>query len=86
MKEDWVPKWSAEMRLPAFAAVRHLMPFGGKKYLYGNAPAFDCLKLEANEGLQYEQDIHLLFAGKKSTHLHPASSVVQLTHHLDSLR
>ncbi|KAK5701102.1 hypothetical protein LTR17_022899 [Elasticomyces elasticus] len=38
------------------------MTFGGKKYLWGNMPAFDVLKLVQNEGETYAQDLSLLFA------------------------
>jgi hypothetical protein len=31
--------------------------------LWGNTPALDILKLEQNEGLSYQDDIALLFAG-----------------------
>ena len=37
--------------------------FGGNKYLWGNTPALDVLKLEQNEVLGYQDDIVLLFAG-----------------------
>ena len=39
---------------------------GGKKFLWGNMPAIDILRLAANEGDAYEQDLHLLFAGKSN--------------------
>ncbi|KAF4538213.1 uncharacterized protein LTHEOB_10983 [Lasiodiplodia theobromae] len=32
------------------------------KYLWGNMPAFDVLKLDRNEGANYDRDINLLFA------------------------
>ena len=31
--------------------------------MWGNTPALDVLKLEQNEGLSYQDDIALLFAG-----------------------
>jgi hypothetical protein len=37
--------------------------FGGKKYLWGNMPAFDLLNLKCNEGAAYNGDLCLLFAG-----------------------
>lgn len=40
--------------------------FGGQKYLWGNVPAFDILRLGSNEGEGYSGDLHLLFAGKYS--------------------
>ncbi|KAI6349206.1 hypothetical protein MCOR25_010692 [Pyricularia grisea] len=36
--------------------------FGGKKYLWGNTPAFDVLNLESNEGVDYNEQLNLLFA------------------------
>lgn len=38
--------------------------FGGQKYLWGNVPAFDILRLGSNEGEDYSGDLHLLFAGE----------------------
>lgn len=38
--------------------------YGAEKYLWGNVPAFDMLKLVQNEGVGYAKDILLLFAGK----------------------
>jgi hypothetical protein len=31
------------------------VPFGPKKYLWGNVPAFDVLNLKDNEGVTYEK-------------------------------
>jgi len=41
-------------------------PYGAEKYLWGNVPALDVLKLAGNEGAEYAEDISLLFAGKLS--------------------
>jgi len=38
-------------------------PFGAGKYLWGNVPAIDVLRLEQNEGEDYTGNIALLFAG-----------------------
>ena len=38
--------------------------FGGTRYLWGNVPAFDVMNLGGNEGLGFEKDCRLLFAGK----------------------
>lgn len=38
--------------------------FGGRKYLWGNVPAFDVLQLGANEGEAYGGKLRLLFAGE----------------------
>lgn len=37
--------------------------FGGKKYLWGNVPAFDVLQLGSNEGNDYGEQLRILFAG-----------------------
>lgn len=47
--------------------------FGGKKYLWGNTPAFDVLNLESNEGVDYNEQLNLLFAGMFAVHLPPPS-------------
>jgi len=39
-------------------------PYGGHLYLWGNVPAIDVLRLPENEGLDYNDRIELLFAGK----------------------
>ncbi|KAI9715572.1 MAG: hypothetical protein M1812_005876 [Candelaria pacifica] len=36
--------------------------FGGLKYLWGNVPAFDLLKINENEGSGYNEDLTLCFA------------------------
>lgn len=67
-KDKWQPAYYLEGRKPAWEAdvtassFQNL--FGGRKYLWGNTPALDVLKLDQNEGLGYEDDIALLFAGK----------------------
>ena len=38
-------------------------PFGGTKYLWGNMPAIDIVKLQQNEGVDYDKKLQLLFAG-----------------------
>lgn len=65
MSEKWKPKWSVDKRVPDFAPfLLGLMPFGdAHKHLYGNAPAYDILKLEQNEGLDWNEELRLLFAG-----------------------
>lgn len=37
--------------------------FGNKKYLWGNMPAFDLLRLDANEGSDYSGNLRVLCAG-----------------------
>ncbi|KFY06924.1 hypothetical protein V492_07605 [Pseudogymnoascus sp. VKM F-4246] len=65
-KDKWQPAYYREGRQPAWetnaAASNFHNPFGGGKYLWGNTPALDVLKLEQNEGLGYAEDISLLFA------------------------
>lgn len=64
MKESWQPKWVTENRQPVFVGDGPpLKAFGGRKYLWGNVPAFDVLHLPENEGKEYDQDLKLLFAG-----------------------
>jgi len=38
--------------------------FGNKKFLWGNLPAIDVLKLRYNEGLGYQGSLDMLFAGE----------------------
>ncbi|KAN0076101.1 protein of unknown function (DUF4470) domain containing protein [Elaphomyces granulatus] len=65
-RENWRPAWDREGREPAWAtgtASRNWHnKFGGDKYLWGNTPALDILKLEQNEGFAYQEDLALLFA------------------------
>lgn len=39
-------------------------PFGGKKFFWGNVPAFDIVDLANNEGKDFAGSLRLLFAGK----------------------
>ncbi|KAJ5798007.1 uncharacterized protein N7503_007303 [Penicillium pulvis] len=61
-KETWKPAWVKENRTPAFMGGGIAHHFGAQKYLWGNVPAFDILRLESNEGEGYSKDLHLLFA------------------------
>jgi hypothetical protein len=65
---DWQPQWVQQHRNPAFMidgpAVQ--MAFGRNKYLWGNMPSIDVVRLEHNEGMAYNQDLKILFAGMKS--------------------
>lgn len=67
-KDNWRPAWDREGREPAWttgaASKNWHNPFGGGKYLWGNVPALDVLKLEQNEGIGYRGDLALLFAGQ----------------------
>ena len=63
MKSDWQPSWELERRAPAFIGNGPpLVAFGGKKYFWGNVPAYDILNLLANEGEHYDKELRLLFA------------------------
>ncbi|KAF5669175.1 hypothetical protein FCIRC_9338 [Fusarium circinatum] len=60
--KTWEPEWSVECRAPSFwGVVKPPHPFGGKQYPYGNVPAFDVLRLGANEGETYPSPLRLLF-------------------------
>ncbi|KAL2293460.1 hypothetical protein FJTKL_05361 [Diaporthe vaccinii] len=62
-KSTWQPDWVLQNRLPAFVGDGPLqVAFGGRKYLWGNVPAFDILQLVANEGEAYDRPLRLLFA------------------------
>lgn len=60
-KEHWRHSWDREGRIPHWAsgaASTNLHNvFGGSKYLWGSTPAVDVLNLEANEGIDYKEDI-----------------------------
>ncbi|OBT41478.1 hypothetical protein VE00_07576 [Pseudogymnoascus sp. WSF 3629] len=68
-KDKWSPAYYREGRKPAWeigaAASNFHNRFGGQKYLWGNTPAMDVLNLEQNEGLNYADDIALLFAASR---------------------
>ena len=66
-KKNWRPQWDLENREPAWAtgsASRNWHnTFGENKYLWGNVPAIDVLRLDHNEGHGYQHGLSLLFAG-----------------------
>ena len=66
-KTSWRPQWDLEEREPAWASGPASQnwhnPYGETKYLWGNVPAIDVLKLKQNEGQGYQQRLSLLFAG-----------------------
>ncbi|KAK4101258.1 hypothetical protein N658DRAFT_566963 [Parathielavia hyrcaniae] len=64
-KPTWTPDWASEKRSPACVGPA-VVPFGGKKYLWGNVPAFDVLQLASNEGEDFVGPIRLLFAAQLS--------------------
>jgi Domain of unknown function (DUF4470) len=66
MKVTWQPSWATEQRTPAFMTdepYSSLTPFEGLKYLWGNVPAVDVLRLQDNEGVEFNKDYRVLFAG-----------------------
>ncbi|TVY65922.1 hypothetical protein Focb16_v011164 [Fusarium oxysporum f. sp. cubense] len=60
--KTWEPEWSVEGRTPNFMRDEDPVTFGGKKYLFENVPALDVLRLGANEGEAYGNQLRLLFA------------------------
>ncbi|KAK1753835.1 hypothetical protein QBC47DRAFT_303201 [Echria macrotheca] len=66
IRANWRPAWDREGYQPAWESTRASRawhnPFGGEKYLWGNVPAIDVLRLPENEGNAYPDDISLLFA------------------------
>ncbi|KAL4973168.1 hypothetical protein BDW66DRAFT_168860 [Aspergillus desertorum] len=62
-KNAWQPAWVLEHRTPAFMGDGPgTTIFGEKKYLWGNIPAFDVLRLDMNEGADYDGSLRVLFA------------------------
>jgi hypothetical protein len=61
-KETWLPAYVKERRRRTEA---HLdAQENPLKFLWGNTPSFDLLNLKDNEGLEYDKDMNILFAGK----------------------
>lgn len=77
MKITWRPSWVLEAREPAFIGTEEspfvdMVSYGRQKYLWGNVPAIDLLNLQQNEGVDFTEDLRLLFAGTRhSTRLCP---------------
>jgi hypothetical protein len=66
-KDTWQPDWIIENRTPEFMGGEPIATvFGKKKYLWGNVPAFDLLRLDKNEGSEYGGEIRILCAGMTS--------------------
>ncbi|KAI3337490.1 hypothetical protein HD806DRAFT_543118 [Xylariaceae sp. AK1471] len=63
MKETWEPRWMTQNRTPAFigGGPPHVV-FGTRKYLWGNVPAFDVIRLNQNEGVDFQDPMRILFA------------------------
>ena len=67
MKVAWRPSWDVEARHPAFINKDGgplITSHGREKYLWGNVPALDLLNLQQNEGVDFAEDLRLLFAGE----------------------
>ncbi|KAL9129400.1 MAG: hypothetical protein Q9217_002131 [Psora testacea] len=68
MRAKWRPSWIVEAREPAFIGgdkdgpVFDMVSYGTQKYLWGNVPALDLLNLQQNEGVDFAEDLRLLFA------------------------
>ncbi|RDA90834.1 hypothetical protein CP533_1556 [Ophiocordyceps camponoti-saundersi (nom. inval.)] len=61
-RDDWLPGWVIENREPAFYDKRNEDHTTISKYVWGNSPAIDIVKLKDNEGEDYDGDLRLLFA------------------------
>ncbi|KAF7188355.1 Zinc finger MYND domain-containing protein 10 [Pseudocercospora fuligena] len=69
IKSDWQPEWIRENRVPTFVVPNDEAgqePFGGKKFFWGNVPAFDMVDLANHESKDFAGNLRLLFAGKMS--------------------
>lgn len=66
----WRPQWVQERRQPAFVGDTGppLVSHGTRKYLWGNMPSVDIVKLDENEGSSYDQDLKILFAGMQASY------------------
>ncbi|KAF2281297.1 uncharacterized protein EI97DRAFT_25631 [Westerdykella ornata] len=66
MQPEYVPAWAREGRTPSFIENDETLPIassGQRRYLWGNMPALDIMKMKENEGLgDLGRDISLLFA------------------------
>ncbi|KAL2063905.1 hypothetical protein VTL71DRAFT_4399 [Oculimacula yallundae] len=85
-KKNWRPAWDREGRIPHWASSEastnlHNV-FGGSKYLWGNTPAVDVLRLERNEGVKYQEDIALLFAASGDLR-HVVKTIASLPHDME---
>ena len=69
IKVSWKPSWVVEKRQPAFIGgdegpLFDQVSHGRQKYLWGNVPALDLVKLQQHEGADFAGDLRLLFAGE----------------------
>lgn len=78
LKQSWKPDWVIKHRTPSFVDMDDsptpwgMESFGVRKYLWGNVPAVDFVKLEDNEGASFHGPLNLLFAGRPAP---PTTSV-----------
>lgn len=65
-KDSWKPDWHVEKRNPTFIGddVPAVVSHGQKKFLWGNVPAVDILRIQQNEKGALPTNLNLLFAGK----------------------
>ncbi|KAL4749304.1 hypothetical protein BDW72DRAFT_214109 [Aspergillus terricola var. indicus] len=76
-KETWEPAWLLEHRTPAFLGDAQETSFGPSKYLWGNVPALDVLRLDRNEGAEYDRALRVLFAASGDLR-HLVKTIAQL--------
>ncbi|KAI6080278.1 hypothetical protein F4821DRAFT_273945 [Hypoxylon rubiginosum] len=63
MKKTWAPSWVTQNRTPEFMTGGPPQAvFGARKYLWGNVPAIDVIRMGQNEGVDFQGPINLLFA------------------------
>jgi hypothetical protein len=70
-QQHWLPSWAEEGREPTFLindGESMNTDFGTNKYLWGNMPSIDVIRLGVNEGETYEQDLKILFVGTRAGH------------------
>jgi len=67
MKDSWKPAWVVQGRQPSFVGPAIASKFGTPKYLWGNMPAIDIVRLANHEGETFLGPLNLLFAGKRAS-------------------
>ncbi|KKA28146.1 hypothetical protein TD95_000989 [Thielaviopsis punctulata] len=61
-EEKWAPSWEGDRKPPFYTDNPELATCTGlEKQLWGETPAIDILELRKNEGVQWKQDLSLLF-------------------------
>lgn len=61
-KKTWLPNYIMENRSPDWLDGENMMYW--KNFAWGESPGFDCLKLEENEGADWDKNVDLCFIGK----------------------